>query len=90
MLRVSKINCEYYPRTFDFQMLLAYVSGEPMFSYAYLVMDCPLVCLKSSSNNLQMKLFKMCPTKEARKYNGEKTASSISGAGKTGQLHVKE
>ena len=29
-------------------------------------------------------------TKEARKYNGEKTASSISGAGKTGQLHVKE
>ena len=29
-------------------------------------------------------------TKEARIYNGEKTASSISGAGKTGQLHVKE
>ena len=29
-------------------------------------------------------------TKEARVYNGEKTASSISGAGKTGQLHVKE
>ena len=28
--------------------------------------------------------------KEARKYNGEKTASSIGGAGKTGQLHVKE
>ena len=28
-------------------------------------------------------------TKEARIYNGEKTASSISGAGKTGQLHVK-
>ena len=28
--------------------------------------------------------------KEARIYNGEKTASSISGAGKTGQLHVKE
>ena len=23
-------------------------------------------------------------------YNGEKTASSISGAGKTGELHVKE
>ena len=23
-------------------------------------------------------------------YNGEKTASSVSGAGKTGQLHVKE
>jgi len=26
---------------------------------------------------------------EARKYNGEKTASSINGAGKTGQLYVK-
>ena len=31
-----------------------------------------------------------CFTKEARIYNGAKTASSISGAGKTGQLHVKE
>ena len=29
-------------------------------------------------------------TKEARIYNGEKTASSINGAGKTGQPHVKE
>ena len=29
-------------------------------------------------------------TKEARIYNGEKTASSISGARKTGQIHVKE
>ena len=28
-------------------------------------------------------------TKEARLYNGEKIVSSISGAGKTGQLHVK-
>ena len=28
--------------------------------------------------------------KEARIYNGEKTSSSISGAGKTGQLQVKE
>ena len=28
--------------------------------------------------------------KEARIYHGEKTASSIIGAGKTGQLHVKE
>ena len=27
---------------------------------------------------------------EARTYNGEKRASSISGVGKTGQLHVKE
>ena len=27
--------------------------------------------------------------KDARIYSGEKTASSISGAGKTGQLHVK-
>ena len=29
-------------------------------------------------------------TKEARIYNGAKIASSISGAGKTGQLYVKE
>ena len=29
-------------------------------------------------------------TKEPRIYSGEKTDSSISGAGKTGQLHVKE
>ena len=29
-------------------------------------------------------------TKEARIYNGVKTASSTNGAGKTGQLHVKE
>ena len=29
-------------------------------------------------------------TKEARIYSGAKTASSINGAGKTGQLHVKE
>ena len=29
-------------------------------------------------------------TKEARIYNGEKTVSSISGAGKTGQVHGKE
>ena len=29
-------------------------------------------------------------TKEARIYNGAKTASSINGAGKTGELHVKE
>ena len=29
-------------------------------------------------------------TKEARMYNGEETASSINGAGETGQLHIKE
>ena len=29
-------------------------------------------------------------TKEARIYNGAKRASLINGAGKTGQLHVKE
>ena len=29
-------------------------------------------------------------TKEARIYNGAKTPSSINGAGKTGQLYVKE
>ena len=29
-------------------------------------------------------------TKVTKIYNGEKTASSISGDGKTGQLHAKE
>ena len=29
-------------------------------------------------------------TKEARVYNGGKTVSSVNGAGKTGQLHVKK
>ena len=29
-------------------------------------------------------------TKEVRIYNGEKTASSIYGVGKTGQLHAEE
>ena len=29
-------------------------------------------------------------TKEVRIYNGAKTASSINGAGKAGQLYVKE
>ena len=29
-------------------------------------------------------------TKEARIYNGAKAAFSINGAGKTGELHVKE
>ena len=29
-------------------------------------------------------------TKEARVYNGAKAASSINGAGESGQLHVKE
>ena len=28
-------------------------------------------------------------TKEARIYNGAKTTSSINGAGKTGELHIK-
>ena len=28
-------------------------------------------------------------TKEARIYSGVKTATSVSGAGKTGELHVK-
>ena len=29
-------------------------------------------------------------TKDARRYNGEKTVSSVSDAGKTGQLHGKK
>ena len=35
-------------------------------------------------------MFTLFLIKEARIYNGENTASSVSGAGKTGQLPVKE
>ena len=37
-----------------------------------------------------LSLTKEAKTKEARIYNGAKTASSINVAGQTGQLHVKE
>ena len=37
-----------------------------------------------------MPMVTLSLTKEGRIYNGEKTASLINGAGKTGQLHVKE
>ena len=40
--------------------------------------------------NKPMHLWAPYLTKEARIYDGEETASSISGAGKTGQLCVKE
>ena len=39
---------------------------------------------------IKTRMVNLSLIKEARIYNGEKTASSISGAGKTGQLHVKE
>ena len=35
-------------------------------------------------------LIKIFLIEEARMYNGEKTVPSLSGAGKTGQLHVNE
>ena len=34
--------------------------------------------------------YKPTLTKAARRYNGEKTVSLVSGAGKTGPLHEKE
>ena len=40
--------------------------------------------------NKPMHLITLFLTKEARIYNVAKTASSINGAGKTGQLYVKE
>ena len=40
--------------------------------------------------DIQAYMVTLSLIKEARIYNGEKTASSVSGAGKTGQLHVKE
>ena len=35
-------------------------------------------------------MFTLSLIKETRVYNGEKTASSIRGAGKTGHLNVRE
>ena len=45
---------------------------------------------KIESPEINPHTYGQSTTKEGRIYNGEKTASSISGAGKTGQLHVKE
>ena len=42
------------------------------------------------SPNINLHTYGQSPTKEARINNGEKTVSSTSGAGKIGQLHVKE
>ena len=40
--------------------------------------------------NIDAKILNKVLAKEARIHNGEKIVSLISGAGKTGQLHVKE
>ena len=45
---------------------------------------------KIESPEISPCIYGLFLTKEARIYNGAKTASSINGAGKTGQLHVKE
>ena len=45
---------------------------------------------KSRDKPLHLQSSNPQVTKEARIYNGEKTASSILGAGKTGQFHTKE
>ena len=45
---------------------------------------------RKPSDNPHAHMVTLSLTKEARIYNGEKTASSVSGAWKTGQLHVKE
>ena len=43
---------------------------------------------KTRNNPMPMGILSL--TKEARIYNGAKTASSVNVAGQTGQLHVKE
>ena len=45
---------------------------------------------KKAQRKTHTQMVTLSLIKEARIYNGEKTASSISGAGKTGQLQVKE
>lgn len=39
---------------------------------------------------LLIELLKQDKNKKARVYNGENTASSVKGVGKTGQVHAKE
>ena len=46
---------------------------------------------KIESPEINLRTYANSPmTKEAKIYNEEKTVSSVSGAGKTGQLHIKE
>ena len=46
---------------------------------------------KNGAGGIRLPDFRPLPLiKEARIYNGKKTASSVSGAGKNGQLYVKE
>ena len=68
--------------------------GRTLFdiNYSKIFFDPPprLMEIKTKINKWDlMKLKRFCTAKETI-YNGEKTVSSISGAGKTGQPHVKE
>ena len=45
--------------------------------------------IESPERNPHTYMVTLSLIKEARIYSGQKTASSINGAGKTGQLHVK-
>ena len=56
----------------------------PFFFFPFILISWRLVTL-----NIVV-VFVILLTEEARIYNGAKTASSINGAGKTGQLNVKE
>ena len=66
--------------------------------YKAMVIKTVWYCIEILTNGIQQKAQKyICApmgnlffTKEARIYNGAKIASSISGAEKTGHLHVKE
>ena len=44
---------------------------------------------KARNKHMDIHVPQEASTKEARIYNGTKTASSVNGARKTGQLHVK-
>ena len=46
--------------------------------------------LKFNIQKIHIPMDTLSLSKEARIYNGEKTVSSIIGAGKTGQPHVKK
>ena len=70
-----------------FKRVIGYYYRLILAKMTYKYMETRIVYLK---NLRESAMVTKSMTKEARIYNGEKTTSSIHGAGKTRELHVKE
>ena len=65
-------------------------SERPKVKLHYVTEHVPALVFSSVQYELKIApMVTLSLIKEARIYSGEKTVSSISGAGKTGQVHVK-